>query len=162
MYEDIVVVGGDLTPCTSEDVDSTEEQLDFVFPKGYREYVTRFGEGILGGSYIRIYPPHRIREELTEWRQRIEEYWFWDDGHEVLTKKQALQCMIVGDTLDGDELIVHPDIPDRIYVLPRNSEDIHVAGDGLHEAIEWLCGSGTLTAAFDERVFEPFDSRKLT
>ncbi len=78
----------------------------------------------------------------------------------MLSKEQALQSVIIGDTVDGDELIVHPDNPDRIYVLPRNSEDIYVAGDGLPAAIEWLCGSGTLTEAFSERNFEPFDSRQ--
>lgn len=93
-----------------------------------------------------------------EWRQRIDEYWFWDDGRDVLTKEQALQSVIIGDTLDGDELIVHPDNPERVYILPRHSEGIHIAGDGLPTAIEWLCGSGALTEPFEERNFEPFDS----
>ena len=67
------------------------------------------------------------------------------------------ETVIIGDTLDGDELIVHPANPERIYVLPRHSEDIHVAGDGLPAAVEWLCGSGTLTEPFEERDFEPID-----
>jgi hypothetical protein len=78
----------------------------------------------------------------------------------VLTREQALRSVIVGDTLDGDELIVHPDTPERIFVLPRNSENIYVAGDGLPAAIDWLCGSGKLTRTFRERNFEPFDSRR--
>src|SRR5262249_17740167 len=77
----------------------------------------------------------------------------------VLTKTQALESVIIGDTLDGDELIVHPGNPERIYVLPRHSEKIYVAGDGLLAAIEWLCTSGTLTEQFPERNFEPFDSQ---
>jgi hypothetical protein len=55
--------------------------------------------------------------------------------------------------------MVHPGNPERIYVLPRHSEDIYIAGDGLLAVIEWLCGSGTLTQPFTERNFEPFDSR---
>jgi hypothetical protein len=88
-----------------------------------------------------VYPPRRIQSgenNLAEWRQRIDQYWFWDDGREVLTKERALQSVIIGDTLDGDELIAHPSNPERVYVLPRNSEDIYVAGDGLSAAIEWL------------------------
>ena len=116
------------------------------------------------GSYIRIYPPHRIlgrtSNNLLRWRQRISEYWFWDLGRDVLTKQEALQFVKIGDTLDGDELIVHPSNPERVFVLPRNRHEIYVAGDGLPEAIEWLCSSGTLTEAFDERNFEPFDSRR--
>lgn len=65
----------------------------------------------------------------------------------------------IGDTAEGDELIVHPDNPERVYVLPRDSEDIYLAGNGLPAAIEWLCSSGTLTEPFAERNFEPLDSR---
>src|SRR5262245_22568624 len=162
MFENVKVVGELLVLSPSVEVDAAESQLGIRFPTGYREYVTRFGEGVLGGCYVRIYPPRRILagvNNLADWRQRIEEDWFWDAGRDVLTKERALQSVIIGDTLDGDELIVHPDNPERVYVLLRHSEEIHVAGDGLPAVIEWLCGSGTLTEAFDERNFEPFDSR---
>jgi hypothetical protein len=46
------------------------------------------------------------------------EYWFWDLGRDVLTKQEALQSVKIGDTLDGDELIVHPSNPERVFVLP--------------------------------------------
>ena len=162
MFENVKVVGGTLALSPAAEVDGAEAQLGIRFPTGYREYVTRFGEGVLGGSYLRIYPPRRIltgENNLADWRQRIDEYWFWDDGKDVLTKPQALESVIIGDTLDGDELIVHPSNPERVYVLPRNSDGIFVAGEGLPAVIEWLCGSGTLTEAFSERNFEPYDSR---
>src|SRR5262245_54138289 len=60
MFENITVVGGPLVLSTATDVDAAEAQLGMHFPTGYRQYVTRFGEGTLGGSYIRVYPPHRI------------------------------------------------------------------------------------------------------
>ncbi|MDR2880540.1 MAG: hypothetical protein LBV29_01375, partial [Azoarcus sp.] len=138
-------------------VAEAESVLSIHFPTGYQEYVTRFGQGILGGDYIRIYPPHRILADLAEWRQRIDEYWFWDDGKKVLSKEQALQSVIIGDTVDGDELIIHPDNSEKIYVLPRDHKKIYVAGDGLPAAIEWLCSSGKLTRAFKKRNFEPYD-----
>jgi hypothetical protein len=75
----------------------------------------------------------------------------------VLTKEQALQSVIIGDTLDGDELMVHPSNPERVYVLPRHDHNVHVAGNGLPAAIEWLCGSRILTEPFAERNFEPFE-----
>jgi hypothetical protein len=165
MFENITVIGSPLILSTPAEVDAAEAQLGMRFPTGYREYVTKFGEGVLGGSYIRIYPPHRIlggtSNNLLQWRQRISGYWFWDLGRDVLTKEEALQSVIIGDTLDGDELIVHPSNPDRVFVLPRNRREIYVAGDGLAEAIEWLCGSGTLTEPFDERNFEPFNTRRV-
>jgi hypothetical protein len=139
VYQSVTVVGGPLVLSLPAEVDAAEAHLGIRFPVGYREYVTRFGEGVLGGSYIRIYPPRRIltgMNNVAEWRQWIDEYWFWDDGRDVLTKAQVLESVIIGDTLDGDELIVHPSKPERIYVLPRHSEDILIAGDGLPEAIE--------------------------
>jgi len=164
MFDNITVIGSPLVLSTPAEVDAAEAHLGIRFPTGYREYVTKFGEGVLGGSYIRIYPPHRIlgrtSNNLLRWRQRISEYWFWDLGRDVLTKQEALQSVKIGDTLDGDELIVHPSNPERVFVLPRNRHEIYVAGDGLPEAIEWLCSSGTVTEAFDERNFEPFDSRR--
>jgi hypothetical protein len=162
VFDNVTVVGGPLVLSPPAEVDAAEAQLGIRFPAGYREYVTRFGEGVLAGPYVRIYPPRRILSgpnNVAEWRRRIDEYWFWDGGSDVLTKEQALESVIIGDTAEGDELIVHPDNPERVYVLPRDGEDIHVGGDGLPAAIEWLCSSGTLTEPFAERNFEPFDSR---
>jgi hypothetical protein len=128
-----------------------------AFPTGYREYVTRFGSGVLGG-YIRIYPPGRILSgsgNVFEWREWIAAHWYWEKGRDVLTSEQALQSVIIGATLDGDNLIVHPDHPERVYVLPRHHEEILIAGEGLPAAIERLCGSGMLTEAFEDRGFDP-------
>jgi hypothetical protein len=161
VFEKVTVVGAPLVLSPPAEVDAAEAQLGIRFPSGYREYVTQFGEGVLG-SYVRIYPPRRIlsgANNLIEWRRRIDQYWFWDGSSGTLTKEQALEAVIIGDTLDGDELIVHPGNPERIYVLPRQSEQIYVAGDGLPAAIEWLCTSGTLTEPFPERNFEPFNSQ---
>lgn len=159
MFDRYKVVGDKLFQSTSKEVDEAEVELGISFPSGYREYVTVFGEGVLGGSYIRIYPPDRILRELPEWRKRIGEYWFWDAGHKVLTKEEALQSVIIGDTLAGDELIVHPGRSERILVLPIDFEEIFVAGDRLPAVVEWLCSSGTLCEPFSDRNFEPFSTR---
>lgn len=162
MFDRIKVLGSPLFRSTPDDVAGAEEKLGSRFPAGYADYVCRFGEGILGGSYVRIYPPRRILDgenNCAEWRERVNEYWFWDDGADVLSKQTALQCVIIGDTFDGDELVFHPSDPDRVFILPRYAEVIHAVDGGLEPAIEWLCGAGILTEAFHERDFEPFDSR---
>lgn len=151
-----VTVEGTLVIPTAAELDELEETLEASLPAGYREFMLGLGEGVLGGAYVRVYPPWRIGRELQSWRDRIREYWFW----EGLAKERALEAVVVGDTLDGDELIFHPSDPDEIWVLPRNSEQALRAGRGLWEALEWLCSSGVLTESFAERRFEPFDSRK--
>ncbi len=83
MFEDVAVKNGPLILSTDAEVDAAEAQLGMRFWTGYRQYVTQFGEGVLGGSCIRIYPPRRIlmaANNLLEWRQRIDDYCFWEDG----------------------------------------------------------------------------------
>lgn len=157
--EDIHVSDAPLVLASAAEVDELESKLWITFPEAYREYITKLGEGILGGSLVRIYPPWRIDKELVEWRRRINKYWLWDTGRELLPKERALECVLVGDTLNGDELVFHPTRPNRLFVLPRDSEDVFDAGEDVWAAIDWMCSSGALVEPFVERIFEPFDSR---
>jgi hypothetical protein len=89
MFEKVTVVAGPLVLSSPAEVDAAEAQLGIRFPSGYREYVTQLGEGVLGGSYVRIYPPRRILSgdnNLAEWRRRIDQYWLWDGNSEVLAR----------------------------------------------------------------------------
>jgi hypothetical protein len=161
----VKLLKGKLVLASAKQVDELESELKCCMPDGYREYVTTLGEGILGGTYIRIYPPWRIVgpvDTVEEWRERVREYWFWDKGKKILTKAQALESIIFGDTLDGDELVFLRADPDWIYVLPRHNKNIFKVGPGLSKAVDWLCGAGILTEAFKQREFEPFDSRKIS
>jgi hypothetical protein len=157
--DEIQIAGEPLVLATDAEIHTLESLLWIDLPDGYRDYVTRLGEGTLG-SFIRVYPPWRIEHELTEWRRRIGKYWFWDEGRALLPKERALECMIVGDTLNGDELIFHPTRRGHLFVLPRDSEQVFEAGDNLLQAIEWMCRSGELIDEFPGLEFEPFDSRQ--
>src|SRR5438067_173863 len=53
-----------------------------------------------------------------------------------------------------------PQPPGSSFVLPRDSEEVFEAGKDLLAAVEWLCSSGELIDPFEERDFEPLDSRK--
>ena len=70
--DDVETIGGPLVLATQADVDALEAKLWIRFPEGYREYVTRLGEGVLGGTMVRIYPPWRIEKELSRWRTHQE------------------------------------------------------------------------------------------
>lgn len=158
MIDDVRVVREPLVLATPSDVDRVEARFWFTFPAGYRDLVTRLGEGVLG-SFVRVYPPWRVEGELAGWRRRVAKYWFWDEGRDVLPKERALECVIVGDTLNGDEIVFHPTRNDRLFVLPRDSEEVFEAGESLTAAVQWACGSGRLTEPVGDLVFEPFDSR---
>lgn len=148
----------DLFLASEEEILACEKTLNIAFDEDYKEYVLVYGSGILGGTYVRIFLPETIILTLEDWRNRITEYWFWDEGKEVLTKDQVLNSIRIGDTFDGDEIILYKG---EYFVLPRYSEMIYKTGNTLEETITWLCSSGILTEAFSEREFEPFDSSDL-
>ncbi|RKR09889.1 SUKH superfamily protein [Flavobacterium sp. 90] len=148
----------DLFLAENEDILACEKTLNIAFDTDYKEYVSTYGSGILGGTYVRIYLPETIILTLAEWKDRITEYWFWDEGKDVLTKDEVLNAIRIGDTYDGDEIIL---FKSEYFVLPRHSEMIYKTGNTLEETITWLCSSGILTEAFSEREFEPFDPRNL-
>lgn len=158
--EDIEVAGERRFLSKPAEVAALEKEYWVTMPEGYREYVTRLGEGVLGGTFVRIYPPARISREMEEWRARVKQYWLWDEGVKVMPKERGIECVIVGDTVGGDELIVHPGRPGKMYVLPRNSYKVFEIEGDLWAAVEWMCTSGKLTKRFTERKFEPFDTSK--
>ena len=111
---------------------------------------------------IRVFPPYQILEGdlgIDAWRGRIKEYWFWDTAESVLPQTRALECVLIADTTDGDELVFHPDQPNRIYVLPRYDETSYIAGDGLWPAIQWLLTSGVLFDEVEDHSSQPFDGQ---
>jgi len=148
----------DLFLAENEEILACEKTLNITFDEDYKEYVSTYGSGILGGTYVRIYLPETIILTMDEWKNRITEYWFWDEGKDVLSKQEVLNSVRIGDTYDGDEIIL---LKNEYFILPRHSEMICKAGNTLEETIKWLCSSGILTEAFSEREFEPFDPGEL-
>lgn len=150
---DVVTGNTVLVLATQDEIREVEKQLNIKFESQYLEYVQTFGQGVLGGSFIRIYLPSKIQNDLISWRKRVDEYWFWDKEENQINKQQVLNSIIVGDTLNGDELIY---LQEEYYLLSRNSDDIYKLGSKLKDSLEWICSSGVLTEAFSERNFEPF------
>jgi len=144
----------DLFLTTMEEIRYYERLLGVDFESDYKDYVLAYGNGVLGGTYIRIYLPERIWKTLIDWRARITEYWFWDEGKDILTKEEVLGSIRIGDTFAGDEIIF---LNNSYYILPRQEETIFRAGKKLEDMINWLCSSGILIETFKERNFEPFD-----
>ncbi|MTG97516.1 SMI1/KNR4 family protein [Myroides albus] len=136
------------------ELSTCESKLNIQLPECYTQFISQYGRGILGGTYIRIYMPSFVANNQEEWIERITEYYFWDDGKNVLTKEEVLNSICLGDTLDGDEIIYYNK---QYFVLPRNEDLIYPLGNTLTEAIEWLCSSNILTEAFTERDFEPIN-----
>jgi len=140
------------------DVDAAERAFG-AFPADYRAFITRYGRGVLGGL-VRVYAPAELLSgprSVSEWRARIDEYWFWDATEALLSKERALECVVIGDTVGGDELIFHPAAPEQLYVLGHDFDEAHLAStSGLEAAVDWFFTSGVLDQAFEDDSFEPY------
>lgn len=123
-------------------------------PKGYARYVQRFGEAI-ECNLVRVHTAAQIREELDDFRLGMDAYWHWAPSEDGLDRDQIVECVRLADTLDGDQLVFHPQRPGRTYVLPRNANDVITLPGGLASALAWLCESGDLNAPCPVRYAEP-------
>ncbi|MGE0786420.1 MAG: hypothetical protein AB7S26_12190 [Sandaracinaceae bacterium] len=140
-------------PSEPRAVDELERSLGCAMPACYREYVVAYGASVYAG-FVRVYAPERVSEGLPAWRDRVREYYFWEASAELLDHERLVECVVIADTLDGDELVFHPTDPATLYVLPRHQDRIHVAGTSLQDALRWLTESGTLTAPIGLKYVE--------
>ena len=155
---EVEIEGGPLVLASHADVDDLESRLGVRFPYGYRDYVTRLGEGDLN-ALIRVYPPWRVLAELDAHRGMMAGYWFWDARGFPFGQVEAMESIPLADSIDGDTILFHPDDPTEIIILPRHDEKLVVRGPDLLETIAWICSGGTGSIESEGNTFVPFDSR---
>src|SRR5262245_11207245 len=154
-----VRVRGAIVPVSDAEVDELELELGVRMPDGYRDYVTTLGEGGLD-DLVRVLPPWQIRARLDEHRARMAAYWFWRGGVESFGQDEAMTSFPVADTMNGDAIAFVSGDP-RLFVLPRDSDDVVVGSDGFLGLMEWVCRGGLGHRPATGRSFEPWDSRPL-
>jgi hypothetical protein len=156
----VYLVTDRLETASATDVTGAERELGCRFPRGYAEYVQRLGRGSLNNE-VRVMMPGQILAVLGDWRARWQEFWFWDDPESAVDQDRVLGAVPVADTHVGDELWFHPDDPDTVIVLPRESDRSYAVGPGLDGAIDWVFSSGVLLEPGGGRLaFESHVGRK--
>lgn len=150
MYDDVIVVSRQRALATADEVAALERDLGVAMPPGYAEFVTSLGEGTYGDS-LQVKLPETIRRDLAGTRERWRQYWFWDER--LLTQEDAAGAMAVADTDTGDEFVVHPKLPGKILVLPRDSDDVVDAGGTLDDLLDWYGTSGLVATPVGVRWF---------
>lgn len=143
-----------LYPATEADIAVCEDALGVKLENSLRGLMLQYGAGAIAWA-VRVNTPRQIAAEQQKWRARIECYWFWDEGADVLSKEQALQSVCVADTFNGDEIVYWNG---GYYVLPRDFETVFAVGSSFAEAVHWLITSGVIYEAVPENewVFAPF------
>jgi hypothetical protein len=157
-FDDIYLVTSKLETIPQEEIERLEKTLGMPLPKGYAEYMSRLG---IGGycNLLRVYPPQRVLKEHESVRQRWDEYYFWEEGEDVLTKEEVLKCIIFADTMDGDEIIAHPEIHDRLFILPRDDDAIYWIPGSFDAPLEWHGQGGLVMREPEFRYFESWRHR---
>jgi hypothetical protein len=158
-FDDVLVVNPSrMHPADREDVATAESELGVRLPSGYAAYVQQLGEGALG-HLIRVYPPQQVRTKTLEWRERVQQFWFWDTS-DAGAAVEALQQrgVLLADTFDGDELCFDPADPETLYVLPRDEEIAHCMESGFLAALDWML-SGVLNPWVEGWTFEAWANR---
>jgi hypothetical protein len=159
-FDRYYLVFDNLKTVTPAQVAESAGRLGLTFPDGYNEYVTELGDGALS-DYLRIWLPQKVEDETPEHRRFYSRNFFWDKNG-PLTPARLANTVVIGNTMDGDTLVFHPDRPDDVFVLPRHDKQIYRIGPGLDAAIDWLCDSGVLTRPMTFRYFEPEGERERT
>jgi hypothetical protein len=157
--DDVYLVSNKLELATEEDIEQLETALATPLPRGYADFVSKLGVGTYC-DILRVYSPARILTEYADVRKRWDEYFFWEVGRDVLTREQALRCVIFADTIDGDEIIARPDMPDRLFVLPRHDELIYWIPGSFDSPLTWQGSSGAVMREPTFRYFESWRDRE--
>lgn len=159
-FQDVYRVSDSFETVSEDDVRAAERELGLTFPAGYLEYVTMLGKGTYC-NYVQVYMPGEI---LACYQQKQEEWganFGWPAGEKVLNRRQVVESIILADTVDGDDLIFHPKIRDRLFVLSRTDAMIYDVGADLEEALSWLYEAGVLTPHSNFKYFQSHKNRGL-
>jgi Domain of unknown function (DUF4259)/SMI1 / KNR4 family (SUKH-1) len=124
-------------PISIEELLEIESQLGFSFPEDYRAFITILGAGETS-ICIRAFSPKDAKNRGDETRERLVDYWFWTDSSDILTKERALECLPFFDSYVGDDIIFHPDEPDRWFILPHEATHIYVVSS-FRELVSHYC-----------------------
>jgi len=153
-----------LTLATSDEVTAVEAELNLAFPRGYKEFVTTLGKGEYCGhnTAIRVEMPSEILSGYKKHRQFLDEYWFWEEGEDLLPKAKAIESIQICEDDVGDVVIFHPSNPNELFALPHEDDYSHRIGRDLYEALDWLVAEGSRAAGGTEeslkrRMFVPHD-----
>jgi hypothetical protein len=139
-FADTYLVTDKLLTIPEREIELLERHFGMPIPKGYREFMTQLGLGEYC-DFVRVYPPLRILTEYEAARQRWQEDFCWHGGAHVLPREEVIQSVLIGDTIDGDQIITSPRIPAQLFVLSRHDDKICWMDEGLFEPLIWN-GSG--------------------
>lgn len=146
VFDDVYLVNKQLEPVQEAENQELELKLGITLPDGYKQFMTRFGEGIYC-YFFRIYPPEiilRQYEEVREWwaesfytDKEGNKRWLFEESDDTMNPEQLQESFIIGDSIDGDQIVYYPPTPEYIYILPRQSYTIAQLKSDFSDLHHW-------------------------
>lgn len=91
-------------------------QSRLKLPQPYCDFMKTYGDGTYGGVICINCPDFQLLKEYAA-------YDFWEHENAPITKAQTAECIVIGNSIDGDYIALHPD-RDGYILLPRHSDII--------------------------------------
>ena len=101
-------------------------------PPGYREIIEQTGAGLLT-NWLDLLPPARIVEDMSEFRDRLREWWNWEESPPAAERGSLVR---LAETVNADELVWSP--TSGYWLLPADEEEAVALGASFEEAIAAL------------------------
>jgi hypothetical protein len=128
----VYLVNRHLQKTTRRELAGLRNLLD-PLPRGYGEFVTTFGSGDLC-DVLRIWTPEEIRRRVPEYRKYVEQTLELLKG---VPRADFLNAVPIAMSIDGDEIVVCPDHPRSLFLLPRQDMWVHRLPRGLERPLLW-------------------------
>ncbi len=132
---------------SEHDLVSLEQQGHVKFPQPYRDFLKTYGGGTYGGAICINGPDFNLLKQYAE-----EDFWEYDNS--PIKREQMKECIVIGNSIDGDYITIHPAV--RGYILlPRGSERIELFADDTED---FLCTINKIAAfLYNEELEDYFD-----
>ena len=101
---------------SESDLAHLERQGQLKLPQSYRNFMKIYGDGTYGGAICINSPDFNLLNQYAE-------YDFWEYDNSPIRREQMKECIVIGNSIDGDYIAIHADV-DGYIMLPRHSDQI--------------------------------------
>ncbi len=120
---------------TLEEIRAFEKQWNIQFPEDHKTFLTELGDGTVYNRFD-IFGLDLIPRYTQEYCSRWANYYHWTSPQSALSHKELLQCVCVGETVSTDELVLSPNHPQTLFILPEIGNQITDMGNSLKKVME--------------------------
>lgn len=121
-----------------------------TLPVSFKAFLSEIG-GCWYCGLITVYVPWVVREKLGDYDFFLKNQFFPWDSSDLMSLQKLAQCVKVAGTIDGDAVVVHPDHPERFFILPRHQSKIYVYDESFESLLRWIvCDGQFYTSEFED------------